>query len=260
MGDRIKRIIAALIDYYIALIPALIPAFIGARRMESGKGGYLIIILAFLLAFGGLALFILRDAVFGGRSIGKRIFGLYVVDEQTLQPVRGGKAALKNVFNLINVMWFVDGILLLISGRTVGERISKTYVLGKKTLERADAGEDVTPRTTTRSVVTSLIVCGALFVAFVLLIVVITLISVFTVLDAQKATPEYAMAYEYIVESEKYAQVDAEDINFNSYNSNGIGDERTATYGFRVGYHSVEVTLHCEDGEWYVCRECTPFE
>ena len=111
MGDRIKRIIAALIDYYIALIPALIPAFIGARRMESGKGGYLIIILAFLLAFGGLALFILRDAVFGGRSIGKRIFGLYVVDEQTLQPVRGGKPALKNVFNLINVMWFVDALL-----------------------------------------------------------------------------------------------------------------------------------------------------
>jgi hypothetical protein len=226
---------------------------------EQGRTNLGLIFLTFLLALCGVAAFILRDMLFGGRSLAKRMLGLYVVDEATLQPVKGGKAALKNVLNLINVMWIVDVILILISGRSLGERISKTAVLGKKTLARANAGEDITPRITTRSIVTTLIVCGVLFVAFVLLIVVITLVSVFAVLDEQAATPEYALAYEYIVESEKYADVAEADIRLNSYNSNGIGNERTVTYGFRVGHHSADVTLHCEDGTWRVCEECTDF-
>ena len=259
MADRIKRIIAAIIDWNLSLVPAFGVALAYVALTEQGRTNIGLMLLALLLIPCGVAVFILRDMIFGGRSPAKRLFGLYVVDEATRQPVKGGKAALKNVLNLINVMWFVDAILLLISGRTVGERISKTAVLGKKTLARANAGEDVTPRITTRSVVTTLIVCGVLFVAFVLLIVAITLVSVFAVLNEQAETPEYALAYEYIVESEKYAGVAEADIRLNSYNSNGIGNERTVTYGFRVGHHSADVTLHCEDGIWFVCEECTDF-
>ena len=48
--------------------------------------------------FGGFAAFLCRDYLLGGRSIGKRIFGLSVVDRQTGEAVTGGRLVLRNLF------------------------------------------------------------------------------------------------------------------------------------------------------------------
>ncbi len=262
MGDRVKRVIAAVIDWNISCIPALIVALIAVKVI--GRNVMVNLLMGFLLVlcgFGIYALLILRDVIFGGRSIGKRIFGLYIVDEAALQPARTGKRAVKNVLNLITPVMMVDVFVLLASGRTLGERISHTRVVSKRTWERAMAGEDVTPQVTTRSIITTVAVAAGLFVLFIFVIVAVVSFSVYALLDAQQDTPEYALAYEYLISSEKYADVDTDSIHLNSYNSNTVNGERTVTYGFAIPgrYHTVEITLHDENGAWAVCEECTAF-
>ena len=145
MGDRIKRLLAAWIDWLLSLLPAFIPAIFGSLLMRrEAAGGMFFVFFSFAVALGGLVAFVLRDAIFRGRSVGKRLFGLYVVDEEALQPVRGKPAALKNILNLVGPLLYVDALCLLITGKTLGERISKTAVLSQKTLQAAQAGESET--------------------------------------------------------------------------------------------------------------------
>ena len=257
MADRIKRMIAGVIDWNIACLPALVVALVLAWHMETGGSNPLLIILVVLLILASYPLFFVRDTIFGGRSIGKRIFGLYVVDAATLQPVSAGKTALKNVLILVPPVLAVDALILMASGMTLGERISHTRVLGKKALARAREGEDITPCVTAGSIIAVIGVAVIGFVLFVAFIVSIVFLS----LNAQTNTEEYAIAYEYLMESETYAGLDASDVRLNSFNSSISGGERTVTYGFAVTgqYHTVEITLHFEDGRWIVCEECTSF-
>ena len=76
--------------------------------------------------FGGLAAFLCRDYLLGGRSIGKRILGLSVVDRQTGEAVTGGRLVLRNLFFFL---YPVDGGFLLFSGRSLGERTTNTRVI-----------------------------------------------------------------------------------------------------------------------------------
>ncbi len=258
MGDRIKRIIAAVIDWNISGVPAMAYALLMYYYTNSGGNNPILILLVIPAVFSMIALFVLRDAIFKGRSLGKRIFGLYVVDEVTLQSIPAGKAALKNVLNLISGVQPVDAIVLLVSGKSLGERLSHTRVLGKKTLARAQAGEDITPKAPTGSIVA---IGAVVAVGFFFLFIVFIVVTVFLSLNAQKDTEEYAIAYEYLMQSETYADLDAADVRLNSYNGSTSNGQRTVTYGFVIagGYHSAEVTLHYEDGTWVVCEECTPF-
>ena len=62
---------------------------------------------AIILAF---VAFVLRDVIFKGRSIGKRIFGLYVLDKNTNEPASIKQRIIRNLFFFI---YPVDGIILL---------------------------------------------------------------------------------------------------------------------------------------------------
>lgn len=86
------------------------------------------------------------------------------------------------------------------------------------------------------------------------------------ILHAQKDTEEYKAAYSYLIASDAFAALDADesDIRMNQYSGNttyrdGV-KERTVTIGFMVNFRSFQVVCHQEDGVWQVCEECTPFD
>ena len=267
MGDRIKRLLAAIIDWNVTCLPGLSISLLLYAQMMRGNSNVLLLILFGIAALSTLPLFVLRDAMFRGRSVGKRIFGLYIVDEGTLQPVRGKQAALKNILNLVGPLLYVDALCLLITGKTLGERISKTAVLGKKALQRAQEGEseageeqplESAPKPASLGRILAMI---ALAMAVVIIFVTVLLLIIQMTLDKQTTTPQYALAYDYLVESEAYQRLDgAPTVKLQSYSSFTSSDGTTITYGFKVYRYTVEVTLHQENGEWIVCRECTGFD
>ena len=86
-------------------------------------------------------------------------------------------------------------------------------------------------------------------------------------LNAQKDTPEYQLAYEYLVSSEAFAQLDADasEIRMNSYSSktslNPADGQKSKTVeiGFIVSFRSFTVVCHEENGVLQICEECTNF-
>lgn len=88
------------------------------------------------------------------------------------------------------------------------------------------------------------------------------------ILHMQKDTEEYKVAYAYFVESDTFAQLDAEesDIRMNQYShrvTRGFGDEtgeETTQIGFMVDWQFYTVVCHKEDGIWQVCPECTKID
>lgn len=105
-------------------------------------------VLGVFLGIGGLLVFACKDAV-GGRSPGKWIFGLQVVDAQTREPI-GWKQSLKR--NLLAVIFFLVpyvGILVLIiicitmmEGRHWGDKWAKTEIVWLKHATRPPFAPD----------------------------------------------------------------------------------------------------------------------
>ena len=102
----------------------------------------------------------------------------------------------------------------------------------------------------------------------ILIITALALAIVFAVMNAQKNTAEYQMAYEYVVNSKAFAEagIEEKDLRFNSYShrtGTGANGERIyeAEYGFTVGFKkNFTVILHKSGESWYVCEDCTHFE
>jgi len=93
-----KRTIAFIIDFiFIMLVMSIL--------MYVLKSTY------FWLNYGVGALFaFLRDIIFGGRSLGKIIMGLKVVDMKTTTKAPIWKLIVRNITTPI---WFVDAIIVL---------------------------------------------------------------------------------------------------------------------------------------------------
>jgi uncharacterized RDD family membrane protein YckC len=75
------------------------------------------------------ALFVLRDALLGGRSLGKRLLRLYVVDNGA-----GAAHHTPNIFQLIfrNVFFFIypiDALVVLFTDRSLGDMITNTRIV-----------------------------------------------------------------------------------------------------------------------------------
>lgn len=130
MAIRIKRMVAFIIDWNITLLPILLLYELSlSMGVESEKLLPLTMLLSFILVFGGFALVILRDFIFNGRSLGKRIFGLITLDKNTMAEPKKRQLILKNIFLFI---YPVEGLLLLATGETLGNRITDTVVVSKE--------------------------------------------------------------------------------------------------------------------------------
>lgn len=84
---RVRRIIAWIIDWNLSGLPCLLytTIFMDMFKQPSFQNiGYILIFM--LLVFLYPITFVFRDVIFKGRSIGKRIFRLYVLDKNTNEP------------------------------------------------------------------------------------------------------------------------------------------------------------------------------
>lgn len=274
MGIKFRRIAAFLIDWNIiglfCMLVLGVIAFFFSEQIKSSDPALVIPMLLTMLAYP--VLFVLRDVIFGRRSLGKRLLGLIVIDRQTGEVAKPSKRILRNLF--LPLMQ-IDGFVMLFSGSSVGDRVVNAAVIPIKSLYYDDDDGDSsntekinsynTPKPMTKRTVIALI---AAILGMIVLFVFFILGVTDSALDAEKDTERYKLAYSYLVESEKFKELGIEesDLKFNSISStssrNVDGEKvRTAEFGWRIDFtRSIYVICH-DDGEgWYVCTDCTKFE
>ena len=259
MSVRFKRIIAFFMDWMIILF-FVVPIFvflISSFRQGSEIHPFLFL-LSFLTVVFALGIVVLRDVIFKGRSLGKRIFGLYVYDKSSLKKADIRQCFIRNIFFFF---YFIDGILLLITGETIGDRVAGTLVMPEQRPESQES--DTQPihlaqnKRKTIWIIATIVAC---------LSIVLGLIQL--TLNAQKNTEEYKAAYSYFVESRAFEELNVDEskirlnkYSFYTYTSQDSGSvSKTVEIGFIVNFRSFEVVCHRENDIWQVCSECTLFE
>ncbi len=262
MSIRLKRLIAFVIDWNITLFPfVFIFSFLTAFLRQESAVNPLIFLLCFFGVIFAFGAFILRDVIFKGRSLGKRIFGLYVYDKKSLGKANARQLCSRNIFFFL---YFIDGILLLATGQTIGDRVAGTLVTSKQgfesyTNEIQDSASAPKQKKVKKVVliIAIIIACFAIFAGLIQI-----------VLNTQKDTEEYKVAYSYFVESQAFKKlnVDESKIRFNQYSSHTYTSNdnnsvsQTVEIGFIVNFKSFEIVCHKENDMWQVCNECTLFE
>lgn len=88
--------------------------------------GYISIFM--LLVFLYPVTFVFRDVIFKGRSIGKRILGLYVLDKNTNESATIKQRIIRNLFFFI---YPIDGIILIATKESIGDKVVNTVVIKK---------------------------------------------------------------------------------------------------------------------------------
>jgi uncharacterized RDD family membrane protein YckC len=127
MAIRLKRMVAFIIDWYISFLPGFILFMFSMNQgVENENASPLIMIPCFIGVFGSFTLFVLRDYIFKGQSLGKKIFGLTILDKDTLSTPKNWQLILKNIFLFI---YPIDGVILLATGESLGNRITDTVVV-----------------------------------------------------------------------------------------------------------------------------------
>ena len=126
---RFRVICAFIIDIMICGLPCYIYMKVYSEYFIRPSLQNLGIILGMmLLAFLWVFLIVFRDLILRGRSIGKRIFGLYVLDKGTMEPASVGKRIVRNLFFFA---YIVDFFILLITKESIGDKITRTVVVKK---------------------------------------------------------------------------------------------------------------------------------
>ena len=124
---RFRRIIAWIIDWILSGLPCLIYTtilMVVFKRPSIQSMGYILIFI--ILVFLYPVTFVFRDVIFKGRSIGKRIFGLYVLDKNTNEPASIKQRIIRNLFFFI---YPIDGIILLATKESIGDKAVNTIVV-----------------------------------------------------------------------------------------------------------------------------------
>lgn len=278
--NRFRRLFAALLDWWIfgavaftceGVLFNLTASWFGDGSQVHPLLTLLLVIPVFFYAFG----FMFRDFLFGGRSLGKRIMRLVVLDKRTGNKAKVWQRLVRTLFMQI---YPADIILLLITGFTIGDRCAQTLVIPKKELMRLQkAREEQNPIQSINSyqapskkrakwLIPVIIGSAVLFFAVMW---AISYNSTHGAMDAYKQTPEYALAYEYLINSNTFENreydVDKVKLIKCATGSNSGHDdpniEKKTEFEFWLNMFSqLTVTCHQKDGEWYVCPECTEFQ
>lgn len=192
-----------------------------------------------------LILMILRDWIFNGRSLGKRITRLIVVNNVDRTRPKWYKLIIRNLPLFFN---FIDLFVLIINGCSLGDMMTDTFtppyvkrktVNGKVSPYPVLAQSFTIPPKKKRKIfiiVACIIVGAALFFTLV-----------FTIgFHSAKQTPEYALAIEYLSESDSLSQYDLQESDFtlHSYRTGG----QYKTFGFFVKGQDIYVTVRTENG------------
>lgn len=217
------------------------------------------IFLAVFLVASLFTFFVLRDYLFKGSSIGKRIFKLAVVDARTFSEPSGKQLTVKGLFSLFLIP--VDALFLIFSSRSLGERATDTRVMPLQLIpdEKTINPFNEKPRSSTQKrivvgVITALCIAVPLWFA--------------TSLSLESVTKQenYKVAYSYLINSDAFDKMQANesDIHFTGYSSYaklGItgSEANTAQFTFLVKGLQFKVVCHPDGQSWYVCEHCTLF-
>lgn len=262
LSVRFKRIIAFIIDWNICLFPfVFLVSFSTSFVSKQFETNSLVTFFSFLFFIFPFVVFILRDVIFKGRSLGKRIFGLYIYDKNSLGKTHVNQCILRNIFFFV---YFIDVIILLVTGQTIGDRVAGTLVMSEQNAESYNKELQNNSSATKKEKLKKVILIFAIVISCLIAFIGLTQI----LLNAQKNTEEYKIAYSYFIESNAFEElnVDESKIRFNKYNLNtytspeDASGTQTAKLGFVVKHQSFEVVCHKENGIWQVCNECTLFE
>ena len=133
-GFANRREAAYLVDvvlYYLVMAP--IASSIGWLASQCPPHvEELVFILAGLVEWIVLPiLFLLKDSV-GGRSPGKRLFGIQVVDAVSREPIGVRQSLKRNLIFMLPYIGAIGGVLTLMKGRRWGEGWAKTEVVWLK--------------------------------------------------------------------------------------------------------------------------------
>lgn len=271
---KIRRIFAFIVDWNIIgfsvlVMVALMPMFSPAKETPTTRG-------EFMLAFFVMMLFplfiALRDLIWGGRSIGKRIFGLTILNRQTAEKAKAWQLFVRDLF-----FFAVQGdlIVMLVTGRSIGDFLANTVVVPKKQLDKtykektvtAKSINEYTPPEKSESVKRKnkwlIIIVAAIFAVFAIYVAVMTIIVEKSVVEG---SDHYKAAYSYLVNSEEFKNTgkSEDDISLKDYTR--FSEERDgeyyyeARYTFELGKKSFEIVCHRDGETWYVCDECTDFD
>lgn len=240
---RFRRLIAFWIDFglsylvvlpllgFIEILPTMVVMFVGP-----------------FCVFGFFGLLFGRDYLFCGRSIGKRIMGLAVVDRKTGAIASAHQLVKKNRFLFVCPL---DGAFLLFSGQSLGERATGTAVIRSR---------ESVPLVDKKRLMKIVAVVTAIAVGFCLIMGV--------AMAVLKKSEGYQTAYGYLTDSEAFARSGAaeNDIDITSFSGSGYRNAAgipigTNEYTFQVGTERYTVICHPdENGTWQVCGDCTEFE
>ncbi len=262
IGVKWRRFLAWIIDWIIISFLVLFALVVLTLLLMNSftEDQIVTVITPIMLAYPFC--FVMRDTIGGGRSLGKRITGLVVLNKRNGLPPSIGKCALRNLF-LFLVQ--IDAIFLLASGSTIGDRAAQTVVVRKKVLEEEKNTHEIAELNTYSTPKKANALKVLLFIAggITLLFVIVNV----TMRSTQK-TEQYKMAYHYLVQSQSYAELEADvfDIRYtNFYRSKSTKPNReNATDSFEFGFvikdEAFLVICHKQDGVWSVCENCTDFK
>lgn len=228
---RMRRLLAFIVDMNLFTLQIFL--LMGLLMLIPEDG--LVFVLG-ITVFIGLASLHCRDWLLSGRSIGKRLLGLSVVDRAT-----GGPATGKQLFRkgLCFMALPFDAFLLMLTGRSLGERISDTAVIRRK------VPAPMVPKRFYNLIAVALV--AGLLLGF----------GISLGLNAAKENESYARSLDYLADT----MLITEEPQLTGFSSSTHGTQHTHSYTFIIDGSAVTVTCHpLPDGSWAVCTECTEFD
>lgn len=239
---RFRRFAAFWIDLFLTLLSIVLLAPLSSLLGDSGN---MMLVMSFAMLIP-LMLFFCRDFLLNGRSLGKRIMGLAVVDNETGDPPSAKKLLVKAIFLFF---YFFDGLFLIFSGKSLAERASNTIVIRS----RAASG----PLSWKRWIV-------ALAVSLAFVFALSSLMSF--AMNAAKKAESYPVAQDYLTSSSAFAALDADpdDVSLTGFSFSTRYESGEAVtenaFTFRIQSRTFTVVCHPMEGDWYVCPDCTEFD
>ena len=269
VGVKFRRLGAATVDWLLSgFIPMLLSVVIGSLILFEDNSDMAAIAFAAVVILSFPVLFILRDIIWKGRSLGKRIFGLIVLDRKSGEKATVSQRFIRCIFMFL---LYLDARIMLVTGRSMGDMAANTVVVSQKDLEtvrkEVSSGVSIDEIKKYSSIDCKNKKAVIAIVAAIALFIGVVYAAARIALDAQKDTDEYKEAYTYLIESEAFAKMGVSEskIDFRQYNETSFTDESgiyqsELTFGFYVKGETFYVTFHKSDGGWYLCEECTDFE
>lgn len=101
----------------------------GVRTDTEAQGlrvVYALVFVLFVLSYP--VLFVVRDVLFKGRSVAKRIFKLRVIDNETNELPKKQKLIIRNLFFFI---YPIEAILLIATNKSIGDMATNTTVVNR---------------------------------------------------------------------------------------------------------------------------------